>query len=245
MLKLLRKVHFVWYMFWVALIYYILSPLVYFNTVKPERYPTVGTIRYWWCRISMFLSGLFTRITFEEPIDYSKTYVYIANHSSYLDTPMMCFVARGNYHFMGKVELLKNPVLRRFFQTIDVPVDRSSKIAAFRAMKKVQENLGRGSSLILYPEGTMAKNPPELGEFKNGAFKMAIDSQVAVIPVTFLNNYVVLPGTGKKKGSRPGVLKAYVHKPIETKGLNGAEDEEALKNKVFNLINTKLQAYAN
>lgn len=146
---------------------------------------------------------------------------------------------------MGKIELLKNPVLKLFFKSIDVPVDRASKIGSYRALKKVEENIKKGISIILFPEGTMSLKAPELGEFKNGAFKMAVDQQVEIVPVSFLNNYRILPGSGKRYGSIPGLLKAYVHAPVSTIGLKTEEDIEKLKQNIVNLMDQKLQSYAN
>ena len=147
----------------------------------------------------------------------------------------------GHYHFMGKAELLKHPVLKLFFQTIDVPVDRASKIAGYRALKKVEANILKGMSLILYPEGTMSLTAPEMGEFKSGAFKLAVDTQVPILPVTFLNNYKLMRGSGFKYGSLPGTMRAYFHAPIETKGLSSAEDIENLSKRVFDIIDSKLE----
>lgn len=227
-------------MFWVAIVFFIMYPLFYYNTRKESRYHRVARLRKIWCDIGFVLGFYGYKTEFEVPVDFSKTMVIVTNHSSYLDTPVICTMISGNYHFMGKVELLKHPVLKLFFQTIDVPVDRASKIAGYRALKKVEENIKKGMSLILYPEGTMTKNPPHMGEFKTGAFKLAVDTQVAILPVTFLNNYKLMKGSGTKEGSRPGIMKAYFHAPIETKGLSSAEDIEALSKKVFEIIDSKL-----
>ena len=96
-------------------------------------------------------------------------------------------------------------------------------------------------SLILYPEGTMSLTAPEMGEFKSGAFKLAVDTQVPILPVTFLNNYKLMRGSGFKYGSLPGTMRAYFHAPIETKGLSSAEDIENLSKRVFDIIDSKLE----
>lgn len=238
---LLQKVHFVWYMFWVAISFFIMYPLFYYNTRKESRYHRVARLRKIWCDIGFVLGFYAYKTEFEVPVDFNKTMVIVTNHTSYLDTPVICTMIGGNYHFMGKVELLKHPVLKLFFQTIDVPVDRSSRIAGYRALKKVEENIRKGMSLILYPEGTMSKNPPEMGEFKSGAFKLAVDTQVPILPVTFINNYKLMRGNGTKFGSRPGIMKAYFHAPVETTGLSSAEDIEKLSKQIFDTINSKLE----
>lgn len=237
---ILQKIHFFWYMFMVALSFYIMYPLFYYYTRKESRYHKVAKLRKIWCDIGFILGFYSYSAEYEVDVDFSKPMIIVANHTSYLDTPLICTIISGNYHFMGKVELLKNPVLKLFFQTIDVPVDRSSRIASYRALKKVEENIHKGFSLILYPEGTMSKNPPEMGEFKAGAFKLAVDTKVPILPISFLNNYKLMKGSGLKYGSRPGIMRAFVHKPIETSNLSTPEELENLSKQIFETLKSKL-----
>jgi 1-acyl-sn-glycerol-3-phosphate acyltransferase len=239
---ILRKLHFYWYMTMVALVFFIFYPAFYFYTKKEERFPSVGAWRKIWCQIAFLLGFYWYKIEYEEDVDFSKPLILVANHTSFLDTPLICMIARGNYHFMGKVELLKNPVLKLFFQTIDVPVDRANRIASYRALKRVEDNIRKGMSLILYPEGTMARNAPTMGEFKAGAFKLAVDTKVDILPITFVNNYALLPNNGSKTGSVPGIMKVYVHKPISTSQIQNEQDLEQLSQQVFNTIQSKLPA---
>jgi 1-acyl-sn-glycerol-3-phosphate acyltransferase len=224
----------------VALTFYIMYPLFYYNTRKESRYPRVAKLRKIWCDLAFILGFYSYRVEYEVDVDFNKPMIIVANHTSYLDTPLICTIIAGNYHFMGKVELLKNPVLRLFFQTIDVPVDRSNRIASYRALKRVEENIKNGLSLILYPEGTMSKNPPEMGDFKAGAFKLAVDTKVPILPISFLNNYKLMRGSGLKHGSKPGIMRAFIHKPIETANLSSAEDLESLSQQIFSTLNSKL-----
>lgn len=237
---ILQKIHFFWYMFMVALSFYIMYPLFYYYTRKESRYHKVAKLRKIWCDIGFILGFYSYSAEYEVDVDFSKPMIIVANHTSYLDTPLICTIISGNYHFMGKVELLKNPVLKLFFQTIDVPVDRSNRIASYRALKKVEENIHKGFSLILYPEGTMSKNPPEMGEFKAGAFKLAVDTKVPILPISFLNNYKLMKGSGLKYGSRPGIMRAFVHKPIETSNLSTPEELENLSKQIFETLKSKL-----
>lgn len=141
---------------------------------------------------------------------------------------------------MGKEELRQNPVLGIFFRSIDVSVSRASKISAFRAFKKAGENLAKGMSLIIFPEGKIDDAyPPTLQEFKNGPFRLAIEQNVPIVPVSIINVWKVLWDDGFKYGSRPGLVDVFVHEPILTSNLV-AENDEALKAEVFNKINSKL-----
>ncbi|WP_341867677.1 lysophospholipid acyltransferase family protein [Pedobacter jejuensis] len=186
------------------------------------------------------LAGVFYSFSFEEQLNPNQTYIYCANHTSNLDIMIFCILAKGRYHFMGKDELLNNPVLGIFFKTIDISVNRDSKISAFRAFKKAGENLEKGMSLIIFPEGKIDDHyPPKLGEFKNGPFRLAIDKNIPLIPVSITNVWKINWDDGAKYGSKPGICDIYVHKPINTAELTDL-DAENLKNKVFNLIDSKL-----
>ena len=141
---------------------------------------------------------------------------------------------------MGKEELKNNAVLGIFFRTIDISVARDSKISAFRAFKKAGENLAKGMSLMIFPEGKIDDvYPPRLQEFKKGPFRLAIEQNIPIVPVSITNVWKVFWDDGFKYGSRPGIVDVYVHKPILTSNLV-AEDDEALKAEVFNKIDSKL-----
>lgn len=140
---------------------------------------------------------------------------------------------------MGKEELRNNPILGIFFRTIDISVSRNSKISAFRAMKKASENLAQGMSLIIFPEGKIDDAyPPTLQEFKNGPFRLAIENNIPIVPVS-IKVWKIFWDDGFKFGSRPGIVDVFVHKPILTSNLV-LENEPALKTEVYNKINSKL-----
>ncbi|NII82453.1 1-acyl-sn-glycerol-3-phosphate acyltransferase [Pedobacter sp. SG908] len=153
---------------------------------------------------------------------------------------IFCIMGHGKFHFMGKDELLSNPVLGIFFKTIDIAVNRDSKISAFKAFKKAGENLEKGMSLIIFPEGKIDDHyPPKLGEFKNGPFRLAIDKNIPLVPVSITDVWKINWDDGAKYGSKPGICDIYVHKPINTLTLADI-DSDVLKEKVYRLIDSKL-----
>jgi 1-acyl-sn-glycerol-3-phosphate acyltransferase len=131
-------------------------------------------------------------------------------------------------------------VLGFFFRTIDITVNRDSKISSFRAFKTAGERLKEGISVVIFPEATIPlMYPPELGNFKNGAFRLAIDLKIPILPVTSLNTWKVLWNTGSLYGSRPGICDIFVHKPIETAHLS-LDDADKLRDEVHELIKQKI-----
>jgi 1-acyl-sn-glycerol-3-phosphate acyltransferase len=95
-------------------------------------------------------------------------------------------------------------------------------------------------SLVIFPEGKIDDHyPPKLGEFKNGPFRLAIDKNIPLVPVTIANIWQISWDDGGKYGSKPGICDIYIHKPIDTTGLS-ADHADELKDKVFKLIDSKL-----
>ena len=141
---------------------------------------------------------------------------------------------------MGKHQLLDGLVTGLFFKTVDIPVNRESKMASFRAFKKAEEKLKAGISMIIFPEGAIPQvYPPQLDNFKNGPFRLAIENNIPILPVTCADAWKTLWDDGTEYGTRPGVLHFHVHQPIETKHLN-PDDADALRDKVHAIIAGKL-----
>ncbi|MCZ4222876.1 lysophospholipid acyltransferase family protein [Pedobacter rhodius] len=240
MINFLRQVHRVWYLFWILFFFFLFYPFYFLTSRNPKYYGALNFFRKANSFLCSLFSGVFFSYQFEEKLDSNKTYIYCSNHTSNLDIMVFCILGKGKYHFMGKDELLNNPVLGIFFKTIDISVNRDSKISAFRAFKKAGENLEKGMSLVIFPEGKIDDHyPPKLGEFKNGPFRLAIDKNIPLVPVSITNVWKINWDDGARYGSKPGICDIYIHKPINTSGLTDADTDD-LKNKVFNLINSKL-----
>jgi 1-acyl-sn-glycerol-3-phosphate acyltransferase len=236
----LKRVHTYFYQFNVGFLYIILWPMMYYTSRKPERYPAMNKLRGFWGYWSSFFSGIRYKYEIEEPIDWSRTYIICPNHTSNLDITAVSILAKNNYSFMGKEELLDGFVTGLYFRTIDIPVNRDSKMSSFRAFKKASERLESGQSMMIYPEGKIPQiYPPQLQEFKNGPFRLAIEHKVPIIPITSLDTWQIMWDSGHKYGSKPGVCHIFVHKPIETADLT-IEDTDMLREKVRGIMANKL-----
>lgn len=198
-------------------------------------------MRRFYSYISSILAGFVYRYRVEGAVDWSKTYIICANHTSNLDIPVVTLAVKANFAFMGKDELLENPLLKLFFQTIDIPLNRDSKISAFRAFKRGEEYLKQGISLVIFPEGKIGDEyPPVMHEFKNGPFRLAVEQQIPIIPVSIINVWKKMWDDGSKYGTRPGICDICIHQPIDTKGLT-LDDAEELKEKVYKIIQSQLE----
>lgn len=216
-------------------------PFYYFAAKRVEWFPTLNKLRSLNSLLCSVFTGIFFRFTYAQPLSKDKTYIYCGNHTSNLDIMIFCLIAKGRFHFMGKEELLANPVLKIFFQTIDIPVNRNSKISAFRAFKRAGDNLRQGMSLVIFPEGKIDEEqyPPDLSSFKNGPFRLAIETNTAIVPVSVADAWKKMWDDGRKYGTRPGICDIYIHAPLSTEGLN-VDDADTLRDNTYDLINAKL-----
>jgi 1-acyl-sn-glycerol-3-phosphate acyltransferase len=238
---LLKKIHVYLYVASVALTYFLLWPFLYYCSRKPSRYKTMNRLRRVWGFFSAGFVGFFFRYTYEQPVDWRQTYIICPNHSSNLDIAAMSILVNGDVCFMGKEELTEGIVTGLFFRTVDIPVNRESKMSSYRAFKKAAERLQQGTSIVMFPEGKIGDDyPPILHEFKNGPFKLAIDLKIPIIPVSSSNAWQMLWDDGTKYGTHPGVCRYYVHKPIETTQLTAA-DADALRDQVYGIISQKIE----
>lgn len=169
-------------------------------------------------------------------MDWTKPYIICANHTSNLDITAMVLLCPSDFSFMGKIELLNNPVTGMFFKTIDIPLNRQSRISAFKAFKRADDNLRNGRSMVIFPEGHIGEEfPPHLYDFKNGPFKLAIETQVSIVPVVIHNAWKIFWDEAKTFGSRPGMIDVEVLSPIATTGLR-LEHADQLRDDVHRLI---------
>lgn len=126
---------------------------------------------------------------------------------------------------------------------MNILVDRSSIIGSHKAYKRAGSDIDKGISIAIFPEATIPDSAPMLGRFKNGAFKLAIEKQIPIVPVIYLDNWKLLPdGVRKKTGGQPGVSRVVIHEPISTKGLTD-NDLDTLKKQVYKVIQDTFNEY--
>ena len=141
--------------------------------------------------------------------------------------------------FIGKKELEKIPIFGFIYKRTMILVDRSSNESKKKVFEETKNKLNSGISLGIFPEGTVPGIEVELAPFKHGAFTMAIEHQVPIVPMTFLDNKKRFPWScggliGGSKGS-PGKLRVKIHEPIDTTGMV-KEDRVVLSEKVRKII---------
>lgn len=147
---------------------------------------------------------------------------------------------------MGKNSMEKIPLFGYMYKRMHITVDRQNLKSRYKALNEAAEALEEGKSLTIFPEGGIfTKEPPQLVPFKDGAFRLAIEKQVPIVPVTLPYNWIILPDDGNllidKKDRR---VKAIFHEPIETKGMV-IKDIQKLKEHTFSIIEKELKVQNN
>src|SRR3954470_11950486 len=203
--------------------------------------------RHWLYPFALFgarnwlrLSGVRVRVRGLENLDPRQSYVFIANHRSFLDTAtLFCHLDR-RIGLLAKKELLKVPILGYGMGFVTVmAIDRSNRERAFKTTKAATDRIRAGRSFGVFAEGTRAL-PGQLLPFKKGGFYMAVEACVPVVPVAIkYTDELMGKGTGT---ARPGTIEMVVLPPVETEGLNADEDVKALAERTRALIAEELSA---
>ncbi|MCC7301580.1 MAG: 1-acyl-sn-glycerol-3-phosphate acyltransferase [Bacteroidia bacterium] len=218
----------------------LLYPFFRLLLSRSSSYPAAFRLMRSWAYFIAFTSGIYPRIQ-RMPSMEKGPCVYCANHHSYLDILMSYIVIPHYFIFMGKREIQNTPLFNVFFRGMNILVDRKSNVDSHKAFLRAGEELQKGNSIFIFPEGGIIFRDQQLHRFKNGAFRLAIEKQVPVVPITYLNNiHLLQTGSFLMADARPGIARVIVHEPIPTKGM-GAGDLVSLREKCYQVIDEALR----
>lgn len=223
----------------IALTVIILYPITYILLMN-EKYFHIGFhfVRFQ-AKMVLFLSGFFKKVDFQAALP-APPYIICPNHSSFLDIFLTYAIFPDYFLFMGKKELGSVPVFNIYFKKMNILVDRANPTSAHKAFIRAGEEIKKGHGIVVFPEGTIPKTAPHMKAFKNGAFRLAIENEVPIVPVTFKNNYQLMQDSFKFGAkARPGIAKVIVHPAFNTKGLT-AQDLVNLRQEVRKTIESEL-----
>ncbi len=185
-------------------------------------------------RVFIFIWSVFTGYRYKirglENIEKNQTYVTVVNHVNMADMIAAAYGIRISAKPLIKKELLRIPILGQVFALGCLPIDRSSKQSRHESKVRMLKDLRNGISILIFPEGTRNRSENPLLPFFDGAFELAIEAQVPVMPVVFTNIRKI-----NKVDTlliTPGVLEITHLEPISTKGWEIHQTQE-LKTKVY------------
>ncbi len=215
-------------------------PLFWILLQNKKWFSAAFKLKCFWSKLFQVLLFCPVRATFKSKLP-NPPYIIVSNHSSYLDTVFMYSVFSDYFLFIGKGELLKWPLFRLFFRKMDIPIERNNSVKAYNALQKAYDAIDRKECVAIYPEGTIPTSAPRMKAFKNGAFRMAIDKGVPIVPVTWRNNYKVMLEPSKLFAfSLPQRIDVVIHEAIAP---NFSNENELinLRTRVFGIIDSALE----
>jgi 1-acyl-sn-glycerol-3-phosphate acyltransferase len=232
--NILRLFWRVW--FYVLLFFSIvlLFPLLIISILKETWYPYFFRLARAWAAIILYGMGFIPKIKAEQKILKDKSYLLVSNHTSMIDIMMMLYLSKNPFVFVGKKELARYPIFGFFYKRTCILVDRKDTKSRHAVFHQAQKRLERGLSVCIFPEGGVPDDTSiVLDHFRDGAFRLAINHQIPIVPIVFFDNkkrfsYQFFSGS-------PGVLRAKILPFVSTEGLT-LQNKRQLNQKVRQLV---------
>lgn len=224
----------IWFYILVVLPILFLFPFLLISISNEKWYPYFFKLARFWSKFILVGMGFGWKVKGDLNLQKGKSYMFVANHVSMIDIMLMLVSIKGNpFVFVGKKELTKLPLFGFFYKKTCIIVDRSDSNSRKQVYLSAKKKLDSGLSVCIFPEGLVPEEQVVLAPFKDGAFRLAINHQIPIVPLTFLDNKKRFSYTFFSGG--PGMLRVIPHEHISTKGLK-AQDAKAIKNEAFDLI---------
>ncbi len=204
-----------------------------------NRFSWMGYKFLWiWSWVFSKLTAIRFELLHRNKIKKGKSYIYVSNHTSFLDIPGVRLIIPGEFRPIAKKELLKIPVFGFIVKAGTVVVDRSSHESRKKSVEYARKILQMGISMLIFVEGTQNRTRELLQPFKDGAFRLAIDTQTPIMPLVVVGAGKLMPPG--KLDLRPGNIKVIAGDEISVEGLT-TEDQSQLKQKTFEVMKQMLE----
>lgn len=243
-MKIVKSIFWVFYRIWfyilVALPILFMFPVLLISISKESWYPFFFKMARIWAKFILIGMGFNYIINRDQVPKKGESYMFIANHTSMADIMLMLVCVKNPFVFVGKKELAKIPLFGFFYKRTCILVDRSSAKSRQAVFLRAQRRLQSGLSICIFPEGGVPEEHIELDDFKDGAFRLAINHQIPIVPLTFADNKKRFSYTFFSGG--PGKMRVKIHKFLLTEGL-AIEDTKHLNIKAREVILNQLKVF--
>ena len=231
-----HRLYTAWAVLWFIVPFVLIYPFQWFFSRRPTGGGVVHALNRFWSTSSIFMWGMPVEVVRESAVRAPQPCVYVANHGSYVDIMLLFKTIPGFLNMMGKASLAKVPVWGPLFGQVYVTVDRNSAVSRGRAAVAARRGLAAGKSIAIFAEGRISLTPGrELLPLLDGAFQLAIEAGVPLVPVSMPLNHMFMPDVAGSLRVRYHRLKIVFHEAIPTTGLTLA-DVPALKQRVAALL---------
>jgi 1-acyl-sn-glycerol-3-phosphate acyltransferase len=202
-----------------------------------ERDMLVGSVASKWAKDLLKLAGARVKVIGAENVPLDGAVLFVSNHQGNFDIPILLGCIDKPKAFVAKIEMLKMPMIRTWMKHMScVFLDRHDLRQSLRVMNEAGENLKKGYSMVVFPEGTRSKGKA-MGEFKAGSLRIAVKANVPIVPITIKGSFKLMEQNGFI--IKPADVEVIISEPIETIGLT-KEQVNGLNEKVRSIIASKL-----
>ena len=198
---------------------------------EPRRTKAFINLSRVWMGVWLPIVGIRLIIKGKEHFKKGKNYVVVCNHNSFMDVPVTSPGIPGGNKTIAKIELSKIPLFGIIYRRGSVLVDRKSEESRTKSYAYMKKVLDMGLHMCIYPEGTRNKTNHPLKDFKDGAFRLAIETGKDIIPAALFNTRVVLP-QHKFFYFWPKKIEMHFLEPSSVNGLT-LDDTKKLKEQIF------------
>ena len=224
----------IWFYILVLIPIIVLFPYIFVTIMSEKTYPLFFKIARFWAKFILIGMGFNYSIEGDQVFEKGKSYIFVANHTSMADIMLMLVAVKNQpFVFIGKKELSKIPIFGFIYKKVCIMVDRNSSKSKHAVFERAQKRIQKGLSICIFPEGGIPEENILLDKFKDGAFRIAIEHQLPIIPLVFFDNKKRFPYpffTGS-----PGKMRAKILPVVETKGKT-LEDKNNLKQNIREAI---------
>jgi len=231
----------VWFYILMAVPILVMFPFLFISILSERWYRYFFVMARIWAKVILFGMGFKVKREVEQEMKEGESYMFVANHTSMTDIMLMLTVVKNPFVFVGKQELTKIPLFGFFYKRTCILVDRSSSKSRMAVFESAQKRLRQGLSICIFPEGGVPDDESVvLDEFKDGAFRLALEHQIPIVPLTFADNkkrfsYTFFSGS-------PGIMRVKIHYFFETKNQT-ADYKKTIKEAVRQVILKQLEQY--
>jgi 1-acyl-sn-glycerol-3-phosphate acyltransferase len=201
----------------------LLAILVSFFSKKGDGVHVVARI---WARIILWMSLVPVKIRGMEYVNPKSSYIFMSNHESNFDIPVLLSELPVQFRWLAKAELFKIPIFGRGMQGAGyISIDRSNRKSAFASLSRAADSIRAGTSVLIFPEGTRSGDGT-LQPFKKGGFVLAVDAGVPLVPIVIRGTYAIMPKNSWAIRRRP--VTVDILPPIETSGFTRKKKDDLM-----------------
>jgi 1-acyl-sn-glycerol-3-phosphate acyltransferase len=237
---MLVVVHTIIIYLWTILVTIVFGTTAIVTSLFSRTGNSVHHVAQVWGKSILMISGIKVSITGLEHLEADRSYIFMSNHQSNFDIPVLFSKLNVQFRWLAKAELFKIPIFGRGMRGAGyISIDRSDRRSAFKSLERAAESIRNGTSVLVFPEGTRSTDG-HLLPFKKGGFVLAVDAAVPVVPIIIKGTHAIMQKGDMLIRRRP--VQVQVLSPIDASEFN-RKNKDQLIERVRSAMSAALPAY--